>query len=225
MKRILTFIIMLTCAGAILAQASFKVKVADKKRIVTGSKEYDKPDREIFANALLWAINSGKQLKENILDCDYDKLSYKMVYNLQQDGGTTFTANLTIRVAQGRLVYLIENIKGLPSGMGAVLGATSFDRMNPEKKPKQQAMIFEFEELSKKVLVAMLESVGSTSTNIDHWQEITTGQVVKGMSLTDVTLILGKPVDKQVSGNITQFMYNQFTYVFFEDDKVKSVMQ
>jgi hypothetical protein len=86
-------------------------------------------------------------------------------------------------------------------------------------------MIFEFEELSKNVLVTMLESVGSTSTNIDHWQEITTGQVVKGMSLTDVTLILGKPVDKQVSGNITQFMYNQFTYVFFEDDKVKSVMQ
>ena len=225
MKKILASIIMLACVGTILAQANFKVKVVDKKRIVTGSQEFAKTDREIFANALLWAINSGKQLKENILDCDYEKLSYKMAYNLQQNEGTVYTAQLYIRVAQGRLVYLIEDIKGQSSGVGALLGATSFDRMNPEKKPKQQAMINEFEELSKRAIVSMLESVSSTETNVDQWQAITLGQVVKGMSVSDVTLILGKPIDKQVSGSITQYMYSQFTYVFFEDNKVKSVIQ
>lgn len=71
----------------------------------------------------------------------------------------------------------------------------------------------------------MLAFVNDTDTNISRWDAIVRGQLEKGMSKTDVYLVLGKPIDTQTSGDTTQFMYNQFTYVFFENGTVKSFMQ
>ena len=47
----------------------------------------------------------------------------------------------------------------------------------------------------------------------------------KGMSIEEVLLILGKPINIQKSAETVQYMYNTFTYVFFENGKVKSFMQ
>ena len=225
MKKFFVLFFLLACTGNILAQASFKVSVADKKRIVTGSQEFSKSDNEIFANALLWAIDRGSQLKETIVNCDYENMRFTMAYSIVQEGGNTFTADLTIQVGQHRMVYLVSNIKGLPNGLSAFLGATSFNKMNPEKKPKQQEMITEFETLNKKELQALLKYVDTKSTVTSRWEAITQGQLEKGMTEDEVILILGKPVDVQKSGSTKQMMYNQFTYVFFENDVVKSFMQ
>ena len=159
------------------------------------------------------------------MNCDYENMRFTMAYSIVQEGGNTFTADLTIQVGQHRMVYLVSNIKGLPNGLSAFLGATSFNKMNPEKKPKQQEMITEFETLNKKELQALLKYVDTKSTVTSRWEAITQGQLEKGMTEDEVILILGKPVDVQKSGSTKQMMYNQFTYVFFENDVVKSFMQ
>lgn len=141
MKKIFILFTLLVCTAHLLAQTSFMVTVADKKRIVTGSQEFSKSDKELFANVLLWAIDRGEHLKETITNCDYDRLRLQMAYAIVQDEGTNYTADITIQVSQGRLVYLVSDIKGQPKGMSAVLGATLFNKLNPEKKPKQQEMI------------------------------------------------------------------------------------
>lgn len=216
---------MLLVGIMMFAQANFSVSIANKQRIVTGSQTFQKDDQVIFANALMWAIERGSQLKELIVDCDYEKLRFTMDYNIIRDEESSFTTKLSIQVGQGRMVYLVSDIKGQATGLSGMLGAVNFDKMNPEKKSKQKAMIEEFEIVNKKELMALIEYIGQHNTNIDYWQSITENRLEKGMGISDVVLILGKPVDIQKSGDTTQYMYNTFTYVFFEDGKVKSFMQ
>lgn len=172
-----------------------------------------------MANALLWAIERGTQLKELVTDIDYERMRFTMDYNIIREGQSSFAAKLTIQVGQGRMVYLINNIKGQTSGFSGMLGAVSFDKMNPEKKPKQKAMIEEFESVNKKELKSLFEYIGQHDMKTGYWTSITENRLEKGMDVNDVILILGKPVDIQKSGETTQYMYNSFTYVFSKTGK------
>mgnify|MGYP002623817691 CR=1 FL=1 len=216
---------MLPVGIMMFAQANFNVSVANKQRIVTGSQTFQKDDKVILANALMWAIERGSQLKELISDCDYDKMRFSMDYNIIRENQASFTAKMTIQVNQGRMAYLVSDIRRQAAGLSAMLGAVNFDKMNPEKKPKQKAMIEEFEIANKKEIKALFDYIDSHDINTDHWNSIIDNKVEKGMAVSDILLILGKPIDIQKSGDTIQYMYNTFTYVFFEDGKVKSFMQ
>ena len=227
MKKNITLLLWsLVFSSTLLAQTSFQLTTADKKRIVTGSQLFVKSDQEIFANALLWGIERGQQLKELIEDIDYEKLRFAMKYNIVQENGTSFASLLTIQVTQGRLIYLVSDIKAQVSGLGGVLGASSFDKMNPEKKPKQKQMMDEFVALNKVQLQSMLDYVEKTSTDVSKWENIKSRQLKEGMTMKEVLLTLGKPIDVQTtSGETTQLMYNTFTYVFMKGGRVKSFIQ
>ena len=173
----------------------------------------------------MWAIERGGQLKELITDIDYEKMRFTMDYNIIREGQSSFAAKLTIQVGQGRMVYLVNNIKGQTSGFSGMLGAAIFDKMSPEKKPKQKIMIEEFESANKKELLSLFEYINYHNKRLEHWNSIIENRIEKGMDVDDVTLILGKPIDIQKSGETTQYMYNTFTYVFFENGEVKSFMQ
>ncbi|MBQ8457503.1 MAG: hypothetical protein IJ540_07870 [Prevotella sp.] len=225
MKRFTLYILLLFGLLTAQAQANYQVSVADRQRIVTGSQSFQKDDREIMANALMWAIERGGQLKELITDIDYEKMRFTMDYNIIREGQSSFAAKLTIQVGQGRMVYLVNNIKGQTSGFSGMLGAAIFDKMSPEKKPKQKIMIEEFESANKKELLSLFEYINYHNKRLEHWNSIIENRIEKGMDVDDVTLILGKPIDIQKSGETTQYMYNTFTYVFFENGEVKSFMQ
>ncbi len=225
MKKLFILIAFLSLSANMLAQTGFDLTVADKKRVVTGSQSYEKNDEEIFANALLWAIERGDKLKDLLDEIDYERLRFTMVYNIIQEESMSYSSLLTVQVAQGRLVYLISNIKGQTSGLGGMLGATNFDKLNPEKKPKHKAIMEEFEVVNKKQLKAMLQYVGENKIDVSNWKDIAAGQLKKGMSESDVLLIHGKPIDRQTSNGTTQLMYSQYIYVFLEEGKVKSFTQ
>ena len=71
----------------------------------------------------------------------------------------------------------------------------------------------------------MLDYVEKTSTDVDQWENIKSRRLKEGMTMKEVLLTLGKPVDVQTSGETTQLMYNTFTYVFMENGRVKSFIQ
>lgn len=223
-KTILLFCLLLL-SSTLVAQTGFQLTTADKKKIVTGSQLFQKSDKVIFANALLWAIERGQQLKELIEDVDYEKMRFTMKYYLIQENATSYASQLTIQVTQGRLVYLVSDIKAQVSGLGGVLGATSFNKMNPEKKPKQKQMQDEFEVLNKVQLQNMLDYVEKSEMDIRRWDHFKNRRLEEGMTMKEVLLTLGKPIDMQTSGETTQLMYNTFTYVFMEKGIVKSFIQ
>ena len=71
----------------------------------------------------------------------------------------------------------------------------------------------------------MFEYVRNHNTEVSKWESISEHRIEKGMSIEEVLLILGKPINIQKSAETVQYMYNTFTYVFFENGKVKSFMQ
>lgn len=225
--KILTFAILTTLVISSRAQENYNVIVSGKQRIVTGSVEFNKGDRTIFANALMWAIEQGNELKELVTDCDFEKMRFEMTNNMAEEGQTTFSSILTVQVNQGRLIYLVSDIKGQGGGLSSVLGGglISFDRMNPEKKPKQQAMIDDFEKVNTKTLKQLISFVREHDVDVSYWNCFLENKIENNMSVEDVKIVLGKPLNILKDGNTTQYMYNPFTYVFFENNKVKSFIK
>lgn len=219
-KKLLFFIFFLfSCGNLLVAQVSFDVTMAEKKRIVSGSIGYKNSDNEAFANALLWAVNEGPGRKEEILDCDVQKRQLTMVYNLKRDEGIAYTCRLSLKIADGQMMFLINDIKI----QGGLLSSfQNFDRLNPEKKPKHQDIINEFQSLNNKKLQQLITFISENKPEITNWNGVCMGKLERGMSSDEVKLIYGKPINIQENGTDAQYVFSTFIYVFLENGKVKS---
>ena len=203
-----------------MAQVSFDVTVAEKKRIVSGAVSYEKSDDEAFANVCLWAFNEGPGRKEEILECDFVKRQLTMLYNLKRaNDDLAYTCRLSLKVGDGSLMFLVNEIKI----QGGIMGMfQNFDKLNPVKKPKHQDIINEFQSLNNMKLQQLINFISENKPAITNWKKVCTGQLERGMSSDEVKLIYGKPVNIQESGKDTQFLFSTFVYVFLENGIVKS---
>lgn len=201
------------------AQVSFDVTVAEKKRIVSGSVACGKADDIAFANAFLWAVNEGPARKEEIIDCDFLKRQFTMVYNLRKQDAVAYTCRLDIKISNGQLMFLVSDIKMQGGLMSAFL---NFDKLNPEKKSKHKDIISEFQSLNNQKLQELLSFVEANTPNITNWKNVCLGKIERGMSSDEVRLVYGKPVTVQENGNESQYIFSTFIYVYFDNDIVKS---
>ena len=192
--------------------------MADNKRIVSSSASFQKNEDEIFANALLWAVNEGPGRKEEILDCDFVKRQLTMVYNLKKEDKIAYTCRMTLSVAHGELMFLINDIK-IQGGLNVFL---SFDKLKPEKKVKHQDIINEFKSLNNQKLQELFSYISDHSPKITNWKNVCLGKIDRGMSSDEVLLVYGKPVSIQSNGDNEQYMFSTFVYVFLENGIVKS---
>lgn len=211
---------LLSYGNMLMAQVSFDVTVADKKRIVSGAINHEKSDDEAFANALLWAVNEGPGRKEEILDCDFAKRQLTMEYNLKRDNEElAYTCRLFMKVSDGKLMFLVNDIK-MQGGIMTVF--QNFDKLNPSKKPKHQDIINDFQSLNNKKLQQLINFISEHNPVITNWKKVCLGQLESGMSSDEVKLIYGKPVSIQENGNESQYVFSTFVYIFFENGIVKS---
>lgn len=219
-KIFLLTITMLACGNSLMAQVSFDVQEAEKKRIVSGAISYAKTDDEAFANALLWAVNEGPARKEELLECDFVKRQLTMVYNLKRkEQELAYTCRLSLKVADGQMMFLVNDIKIQGGFMSAF---QSFDKLNPAKKPKHQDIINDFQGLNNQKLQQLITFIQENKPVITNWKSVCLGQIERGMSSDEVKLIYGKPVSIQESGADAQYVFSTFVYVFLENGTVKS---
>lgn len=219
-KTLFLIFSILAYGNTLMAQVSFDVTVAEKKRIVSGAVSYEKSDDEAFANVCLWAFNEGPGRKEEILECDFVKRQLTMVYNLKRDNDDiAYACRLSLKVLDGSMMFLVNDIKI----QGGIMGIfQNFDKLNPDKKPKHQDIINDFQSLNNKKLQELINFISDNKPVITNWKKICTGQLERGMSSDEVKLIYGKPVNIQESGKDTQFLFSTFVYVFLENGIVKS---
>ena len=207
------------CTSTLMAQVSYDVTVSEKKRIVSGSADFQKSDDIVFANALLWTVNEGTGKKDNVIDCDFVKHKLTATYKLEKDGSPAYICRMTMSVDQGRLMFLISDIKIQGNLLSAFM---SFDKLNPEKKPKHQDIINEFKSLNNQKLQNMFDFISNNTPIITNWKGVCQGRLEKGMSADEVQMIYGKPVTKQQNGVDEQYIYSTFIYIFLENGIVKS---
>lgn len=219
MKNTILAAVALLISVGVTAQKQFSVTIVDNKRIVTGMEEFNVPAQNIFANAFLWAIDEGPNAKEEILDYDFQKMRFAMVYNLKKENSVAYSCRLQVQVSDNQLVFTVQEVKIQGGLMGLF---ANFDKLNPEKKPKHADIIHDFERLNNKKLDELFKFISSHKLQLTNWSKVVSGSIERGMSPDEVILVYGKPLSIQNSGDVTQYVYGNFVHIFVEDGKVKS---
>lgn len=193
--------------------------------------DYPTAPDDIFLNAMLWAINNTDKSEgssEGFADIDYDKRQFEFTTSLESKKlGVRYAYTLGVRVTDNIITLLAREI-GVESEVAVVklTKKLSFDKLQPEKKPKHKDYLDDFAKLFL-ARVTEIESYVSTHTPpvVEHWVQIKTNQVVKGMTEDECLLSLGKPATMSTQGNQTEWMYDAYTYLFFENGVLKSFIK
>ena len=101
-----------------------------------------------------------------------------------------------------------------------------FEKLQPEKKEKHKENLNEFAALYETYSKQMLEYIASTNPPVvTHWTEIKNKEVVKGMTAAECLLSMGKPASVQKSDGKEEWMYDAYTYLFFENGLLTSFIK
>lgn len=188
----------------------------------------------LFLNALLWMIenrkleNTEEEENKSTFEIDYDKKQYMI--NLMQTNtksASRYRCLFSVKVTDNIITILASNITyEAETNVIKLVKRLAFEKLQPEKKPKHKEYLNEFAMLHKETVKRMLEAINTNSApTITHWTEIKNKEVVKGMSKQECLLAFGKPVSVQKQGNKEEWMYDSYTYVFFENDIVTSLIK
>ena len=225
------------CAVSLSGQAQSNLPTpyssVDGGVVVSNFFTMDAPDttEDIYVNALLWATNNviaAEDVAPGPVESDTDaqQLSIDCALTSKKLDGIYFF-KLSVRVADNILTTLASDIN-YQSEVAVVkfTKRTSFDKLQPDKKSKHKEYMDDFASLYPKLLSSLTEYISSHEPpTITHWSQISQNDVVKGMTEDECLLSLGRPVRKQEQGSKVQWIYDSYTYLFFEDGKLVSLIR
>lgn len=226
MKRIL-FSLCFVFACITLANAqSYKVEKVDGKCVLPGFVSVVGDDDEIFANIVLWALNSTDTPGMEAFSAINYKTHHLELKTVQKlNNNSSYLALLKIDVVGGRIMFRAENIVWQTTIIMSPK-QTPFEKLQPDKKPAHQTTIVEFEKLESELLDGMIAFVKTNKLpRISHWQEIEKGTVVMGMTETECRLAVGNPRLKLEGETETQWQISSSMYIFFQKGVVSSVVK
>ncbi|MDR0988233.1 MAG: hypothetical protein LBM06_02055 [Prevotellaceae bacterium] len=196
----------------------------------------DKPSsaEAIFINALLWSIenrepeNRESQEEKSTIDIDYDKKQYLLESVLTNPrSASRYRYLLLVKVVDNIITILASDITyEAETSVIKLVKRLVFEKLQPEKKPKHKEHLNEFATLYKERIKQLLEAITTNSVpTITHWAEIKSKDVVKGMNKSECLLAFGKPASVQKQGIKEEWMYDSYTYLFFENEIVVSLIK
>lgn len=185
-------------------------------------------ENEIFLNALLWVIQNIPQTKEKVLQADYDKKQF--IITLMSGNPKTashYRYSLSVKVSGNIITMLASDITyEAEAAVVKFVKRLSFEKLQPDKKPKHKEYLDEFAKIYKDCVTRILKFASTNSLpTITHWDEIKCKEVVKGMNQAECLLSFGKPASIQKQDNKEEWMYDTYTYLFFENGTVTSIIK
>lgn len=196
----------------------------------------DKPDSAegIFLNALLWMIENRElestEVEENksTFEIDYDKKQYLLRFTqTNSQSASRYRCLFSVKVTDNIITILASNITyEAETNVIKLVRRLAFEKLQPEKKPKHKEYLNEFARLHTETVKRMLEAItANPAPAVTHWTEIKNKEVVKGMNKQECLLAFGKPASVQKQGSKEEWMYDSYTYVFFENGIVASLIK
>ena len=227
------------CTGCMQlhAQGSISSPYSEVKGNVVISEFHtlDKPTSAegIFLNALLWMIDNRElenteEEDKSTFEIDYDKKQYLLeIKQTNPQSASHYRCLFSVKVTDNIITILASNITyESETNVIKIVKRLAFEKLQPEKKPKHKEYLNEFAKLHKETVKRMLEAITTNpAPTITHWTEIKNKEVVKGMSKQECLLAFGKPASVQKQGNKEEWMYDSYTYVFFENEIVTSLIK
>lgn len=217
------------CCSQAKAQVQAPYSIVDDKVVISQFQSVKETTYEnLFLNALLWTIQNAPQPEEKILEIDYDKKQFEVVWMLDNPKtACRYRCVVSVKVADNIITMLASDIsQEAETAVIKLVKRLPFEKLNPEKKPKHKDYLTDFSNLYEKQVSQLMEFVTANQLPpITHWREIKENNVVKGMNPTECVLSLGKPASIQKQDNKEEWMYDAYTYVFFENGFVSSVIK
>lgn len=233
MKKIMPLMCIAACLVSVCMQAqnipSPPYSEVNGKVVISRFQSLDGlAENEIFLNALLWVIKNGPQPEEKILQIDYDKRQFMVTLMLENSKTTSrYRHSLAVKVSENIITMLASDITyETEAAVIKLVKRLSFEKLQPDKKPKHKVLMDEFADMYKECAGQMLKFISTNQLSaITHWNEIKEKEAVKGMNRDECLLSLGKPASVQKQGDKEEWMYDSYTYLFFENGIVTSVIR
>lgn len=208
---------------------TYPVNVDGNKCVVSGFTPFSSLDDEkIYANALLWAIeNICPQLRDGLTEVKIPSKSFSCDLTLASplSEGNIYYCKATFRVAEGKLIYLLSDIR-VQSSVLIMKKITPMEKLNPEKKPAHKETIEDFVKTESQMLNKLFDYVTThQSPAVTHWDDIAISRPVKGMTEDECRMAFGKPQSVSESNGEIQWMYNSSFYVFFKDGCATTIIK
>lgn len=199
--------------------------------IVSGTYDFQgKSAEELFVNSLLFAIEQAEAGKEHVLIQDISKKSFSLLMqlpsNFYPETKTYYKYANTISVENERITFLATEMHVCSNNLFGDLKETLFESLQPEKKAKHKNYMNELAAQNSVYLHKLFEYIQTNKPQpISHWEEISVGNIIKGMNTTECLLAVGKPLHIRKSGNQIKWMVNNDFVVLFENDIVVRVIK
>lgn len=236
-NKVKTLVCSALCAVAMSAEAQSTLpspySSVDGGVVVSSFFTMDAPStpKGIFINAMLWAADHMPDAEEGApgpVPCDIDamQLSIDCVVASKKFGGQ-YSFRLTVRVADNILTTLASDISHEAAmDVVKITKRSKFDKFQPDKKPKQKEYMDDFAALYEALLNDMTAYVASHDVPaVTHWTQIEQHDVTKDMTEDECILALGRPVRKQEQTSKVQWIYDSFTFLYFDGGKLFSFVK
>lgn len=210
---------------------AYPISTDGNKYVVSGFTSFSSlNDETIYANALLWTIeNVCPKLREGITETNIAAKSFSCDLTLASQAGSnqnnTYHCKAIFRVADGKLIYYLSNVL-IESSVIMMKKVTPMEKLQPEKKASHKEIIDDFVQIESEVLNKMFDFIESHQLSpITHWNEISIGKPVKGMTEEECRLAFGKPQSVLESNGEVQWMYTSSFYLFFKNGRVETIIK
>ena len=137
----------------------------------------------------------------------------------------TYYCKAIFRVAEGKLVYYLSDVL-IESSVLVMKKVTAMEKLQPEKKASHKEIMDDFVQVESQMLNRMFDFIATHQLSpITHWNEISIGKPVKGMTEDECRLAFGKPQTVLESNGEVQWMYSSSFYVFFKNGRVETIIK
>lgn len=229
--RLLAYIIAGLFSISMEAQSvSFPYSEVNGKIVISQFQSLDGnfAENDIFLNALLWVIQNAPQVEEKMMQADYDKKRFAVTLMAENPKtASRYRYSLSVKVSGNIITMLASDIVyEAEAPVIKLMKRLSFEKLQPDKKPKHKEFMDEFAGMYKDCIARILKFASTNQLPaITHWDEIKSKEVIKGMNCAECLLSFGKPASIQKQDNKEEWMYDAYTYLFLENGIVTSIIK
>lgn len=185
--------------------------------------------RQAFIAALIYAREKLDPEFEQMGKVDFDK--YRFIVSLAPVSGegkeqATFSYDQAFQFTDDILSFQASDIVVGYKEKGFLPRKLEAEKLKPATNARHKELVEEFALLNSGYLAAMMNYIRENpAIEVTHWNEIRNGNVIKGMTPAEVTLIAGKPANINDSGNRVKWLYSNDFIVVFTNGVVTNVVQ
>lgn len=186
--------------------------------------------RQVMLAAMVYASDHfDRETQEGFEDIGYDDNRFTVLLKSTQGANaneTTYARSLTVTARDGGFDFETSDIDCRYREKGIVPRTQRLEKLHPDNNKRHLSVLKEFIEVNSAYIYALSE-YASTRSDIEspNFDKVCKGaDVAVGMNEDEVTILLGKPMNKRRSGERVRWIYSNDYVIIFTEGKVSKIV-